>query len=376
MNDNLRTATSQRLASLDILRGADLFLLVFLQPVLLGIGQQAGLPWLNAVLWHFDHEVWAGFRFWDLVMPLFLFMSGVSLPFSLGKYRNAPDKSAVYRKIFRRFVLLFLLGMVVQGNLLGLAPKHIYLYSNTLQAIAAGYLTAALLLLHCSIKAQIGAAVLLLLAYWVPMTFLGDFTPEGNFAERLDRLVLGRFRDGVYWDEAGNWHFSPWYNYTWILSSLTFGVTVLLGALAGQIMKNGQADRRRTALLLFLTGLSLALAGWIWSFQMPVIKRLWTCSMTLLSGGYCFLLMALCYYVIDCRGHSRGLNWLKIYGMNSITAYMLGECVNFRCIASSVCYGLEQYLGDYYAAWLTFANYLIVFLILRFMYRHRIFLKI
>ena len=208
------------------------------------------------------------------------------------------------------------------------------------------------------------------------MTFLGDFTREGNFAEQVDRLVLGRFRDGAYRDETGAWHFAPWYDYTWVLSTLTFGVTVLLGALAGQVMKNGQADRRRTALTLFAAGLALTAAGWAWSFQMPIIKRLWTCSMTLLSGGYCFLLMALFYYVIDCKGRSRGLNWLKFYGMNSITAYMLGECVNFRCIAASVSYGLEQYLGDYYAAWLTFANYLIVLLILRAMYRHRIFLKI
>lgn len=376
MNENLPTTVPSRLASLDILRGADLFLLVFFQPVLLAAGRQIDQPWLNDILWHFDHETWAGFRFWDLVMPLFLFMSGVSLPFSLGKYRNAADKGAVYRKILKRFVLLFLLGMVVQGNLLGLDPERIYLYSNTLQAIASGYLIASLLLLHCSFRIQIGAAVLLLLAYWAPMTFLGDFTREGNFAEQVDRLVLGRFRDGAYRDEAGVWHFAPWYDYTWVLSTLTFGVTVLLGSLAGQVMKNGQADRRRAALTLFVTGLALTAAGWAWSFQMPVIKRLWTCSMTLLSGGYCFLLMALFYYVIDCKGRSRGLNWLKYYGMNSITAYMLGECVNFRCIAASVCYGLEQYLGDYYAAWLTFANYLIVFLILRTMYRHRIFLKI
>lgn len=376
MSQNLSASAPARLASLDILRGFDLFLLVFFQPVLLAVGQQADVPWLNDVLWHFDHEKWAGFRFWDLVMPLFLFMSGVSLPFSLSKYRDMPDKGAVYRKIFRRFVVLFLFGMVVQGNLLGLDPQHIYFYSNTLQAIATGYLIAALLQLNCSLRGQIGVAVLLLLAYWAPMTFLGDFTPEGNFAEKVDRLVLGRFRDGVYWDESGAWHFAPWYDYTWILSSLGFGVTVILGALAGQTMKNGQQNRNRAALTLLLTGLALVVAGWAWNFQMPVIKRLWTCSMVLLSGGYCFLLMALFYYVIDCRGYSRGLNWLKIYGMNSITAYMLGECVDFRSIASSLFYGLEQYLGDYYSAWLTFVNYAIIFLILRAMYRKRIFLKI
>lgn len=109
---------------------------------------------------------------------------------------------------------------------------------------------------------------------------------------------------------------------------------------------------------------------------MPVIKRVWSCSMTLLSGGYCFLLMGLFYYWIDCKRHVRGMEWLKFYGMNSITAYMLGETVNFRCIVHSVSYGLERYLGEYYSVWLTFGNFLILFLILRWMYRRQIFLKI
>lgn len=98
--------------------------------------------------------------------------------------------------------------------------------------------------------------------------------------------------------------------------------------------------------------------------------------MTLLSGGYCFLLMGAFYYWIDYKGYTRGLGWLKIYGMNSITAYLLGEVVNFRCIAHSVSYGLEAYLGEFYPVWLTFANFLILFFILSAMYKQRVFLKI
>lgn len=216
---------SGRLASLDILRGFDLFLLVFFQPVFVALGQRLNLPWLNDILYQFDHESWIGFRFWDLVMPLFLFMTGASMPFSFAKFREEPNKGPVYRKIFRRFIILFIFGMIVQGNLLGLNPKYLYLYSNTLQAIATGYLIAAFILLHCSFKYQILITLLLLVVYWIPMTFLGDYTPAGNFAEKVDQAVLGRFRDGVYWREDGNWYFSPGYTYTWIWSSLTFGVT-------------------------------------------------------------------------------------------------------------------------------------------------------
>lgn len=367
---------SDRLASLDILRGFDLFLLVFFQPVFVALGQRLNLPWLNDILYQFDHEGWIGFRFWDLVMPLFLFMTGASMPFSFSKYKNNPDKGAIYRKIIKRFILLFIFGMIVQGNLLGFNPKYVYLYTNTLQAIASGYLIAAIIQLHCSFKWQLFVTFILLLAYWIPMTFLGDFTPDGNFADKVDRLVLGRFRDGVYWGEDGNWHFSPYYTYTWIWSSLTFGVTVMLGAFAGKIMKEGKADRKKVVRMLLVTGVALVGISLLWSLQMPIIKRLWTCSMTLFSGGLCFLLMGLFYYWIDCKGHTWGLNWLKIYGMNSITAYILGEIINFRCVAASVSYGLEQYLGHYYGVWLSFANYLIVFLILRMMYKHKIFLRI
>ncbi|MCM0679630.1 DUF5009 domain-containing protein [Bacteroides sp. B1-V-101] len=375
--NKLSEKNTTRLASLDILRGFDLFLLVFFQSVFAALVRQLNLPFLNDILYQFDHEVWEGFRFWDLVMPLFLFMTGASMPFSLSKYVGMSGSYwPVYRRILRRVFLLFIFGMIVQGNLLGLDSRHIYLYSNTLQSIAVGYFIAAVIQLHFSFRWQIGITLLLLFIYWIPMTFLGDFTPAGNFAEQVDRCVLGRFRDGVFWNEDGTWSFSPYYNYTWIWSSLTFGVTVMLGAFAGKIMKEGKANRKKVVQTLSVIGVLLVGLAMLWSLQMPIIKRLWTGSMTLLSGGYCFLLMALFYYWIDYKGHSRGLNWLKVYGMNSITAYLLGEVVNFRCIADSVSYGLKQYMGDYYPVWLTFANYLILFFLLRMMYKRGLFLKV
>lgn len=353
----------QRLASLDLLRGFDLFLLVMLQPVLWSLFQSIGTPWAADALWYLDHEVWEGFRPWDLVMPLFLFMSGVSMPFSLSRYlRGDLPKAAAWRKVLRRFVVLFLLGMVVQGNLLGLDPGAIYIYTNTLQAIAAGYLVSAALLLHLPLRGQVAAAVLLLLAYALPMSLLGDWTPGGNLACAIDAAVLGRFRGDP--------------TYAWLLPSLTFGVTVWLGALCGQLIKAGGPASRRTALRLAALGLALVAVGWLWSFQMPVVKRIWTASMTLLSGGWCCLLMALAYYLADVLGRRRGTEWLKIYGMNSIAAYLLGEVVNFRSAVRSVSYGLEQYLGDFYGTWLTLGNFLIIFFILRAMYRAGVFLKV
>ena len=353
-----------RLASLDILRGFDLFLLVFLQPVIISIARVYHPEWAEPLLYQLDHEMWEGFRCWDLVMPLFLFMTGAAMPFALSRFMDGREpKSAAYRKVFRRFVILFVLGMVVQGNLLGFDFGHIYFYVNTLQAIGTGYLISALIMLNTGLKGQLWSTVGLLAVYSLPMIIEGDYSPEGNFANRLDHVIMGRFRGDP--------------SYTWIWSSLTFAVTVMLGSFAGQTIRRGMADKKRTALVLAGTGVALVAAGWLWSFGTPVIKRIWTGSMTLLSGGYCFLLMALFYWWIDVLGHSRGLGWLKIYGMNSITAYILGETISFRSVASSLSYGLKPYLGDdWYGVWLTLANFLIVFLILAFMYRRRIFLKI
>lgn len=355
----------RRLESLDILRGLDLFLLVFAQPVIVALGSVWQPEWLTPVIRQLDHEIWEGFRCWDLVMPLFLFMTGAALPFSLSKFRRSDgsiDRS-VYVRITRRFLLLFLLGMIVQGNLLQFQPDSIRIYTNTLQAIATGYLVSALIILHSQWRGQIAATATLLLIYSIPMNLCGDWSMTGNFAFKVDEIILGRFRGDL--------------SYTWIWSSLTFSVTVMLGSFAGRIIKESPRDRMTaTAVRLFMIGAALVAAGWLWSFHTPVIKRIWTGSMTLLSGGYCFLLMAIFYWVIDVRKCSRGLSWLKIYGMNSILAYMLGEVVSFRSIATSLTFGLEPLLGEFYEVWLTFANFLILFLLLRYLYNRRIFLKI
>lgn len=351
-----------RLESLDILRGLDLFLLLFLQPVLWSLGEAAHCGWLDSLLWHFDHEVWEGFRLWDLVMPLFLFMTGAAMPFSFARYADpAVPRRRLYVRIARRVIVLFIFGMIVQGNLLAFDPDHIYIYTNTLQAIAAGYLIAAVILLNFTTRSRIMATAALLVAYSLPMALFGDYSPEGSFAFNVDRIIIGRFRGDL--------------TYTWTWSSLTFGATVMLGAIAGAMMKDAR-NRPATARRLAITGVALVAAGLALSVFEPIIKRIWTSSMTLYSGGWCFLLMAGFYWLIDCKGRSRGLGWLKIYGMNPITAYILGEVIDFRSIVASVSYGLESLLGAYYPVWLTFGNFLILFLILRFMYRHKIFLKV
>ena len=367
----------KRLESLDILRGLDLFLLVFFQPVFKGLARELKLPILDPVVEQFSHVHWEGFAMWDIIMPLFMFMAGVSMPFSLKKYTDpSQQKGKVYLRIFKRFILLFLLGMVVQGNILSLDPNRIYLYSNTLQAIASGYIITALIYLWGGAKGVTIGLVAMFIIYWLPMSIVGDFTPDGNFAEQVDRMILGRFRDGVSVQPDGSWSFSPHYRYTWVWSSLNFAVTVMLGFITGHTMQKYSTDGKKIVKILLGAGTILILAGLLLSLQMPIIKKIWSSSMALFSGGICVLLMAIFYYIIDYKGWKKGFSWLKIYGMNSIAAYIIGQVVDFRCVADSVTHGLQQFMGDYYDVWLTFANYLILFFILRGMYKAKIFLKV
>lgn len=374
-------SSSKRLESLDALRGFDLFFLVALGPLMHSLARTANVEWLNESMWVFSHVSWEGFSPWDLIMPLFLFMSGISMPFSLSRYKSISDKQPLLRRLAKRILLLWIFGMMCQGNLLALDPNTIYLYSNTLQAIATGYLITALLFLFTSRRTQIITAVVLLLVYWTTMQFItvdgyggGNYTPQGNLAEWIDNTVLGRFRDTAQVID-GKMVVADWYHYTWILSSLNFGVTVLTGLFAGYIAKD-KIEEKKKLKLYFGTGITMVIAGWLWNFQMPVIKTIWTSSMVLVSSGYCFLLMGLFYYWIDYKGHRSGITWLKVYGMNSIVAYMLANVVNFRCIGESLFYGLEQYMGSYYSFLMTLWNIGAVYVIIWFMYKRGIFLKV
>lgn len=371
MNEN------KRLLSLDVLRGLDLFMLVALQPVLRVALIELDCGVLNdTLLYQLDHAEWEGLRVWDMVMPLFLFMSGVTMPYSLPKYRTNNGDVKVWMRVLKRFAMLFLLGMFVQGNILSLDPGRIYLYSNTLQAIAVGYLLTVPMVLYLKPKQQVVAIVALLLLYSVPMHLYGDWSAQGNMACVIDKAVLGRFRDGSTVAADGSVLFAGWYDYTWLWSSITFCCTVAFGSLAGHITKNGNSNREATARKLLLVGVLLVVSGLLAGIGQPIIKRIWTASFTLYCAGWCYLLLALFYWWIDVKGHTKGWEWLLYYGCNAITAYLIGEMINFRSIAESMLYGTAQYLDGWYPVLLTLCNSVMVFFVLKIMYRNRLFLKV
>lgn len=372
----------QRLESLDALRGFDLFCLVALSDLVEELAEVVDKPWMGSLMQHFTHKTWEGFSTWDLVMPLFMFMAGVAIPFALSGYKEQGTScKKLYWRLGRRVLLLWVFGMMVQGNLLALDPNRIYLFTNTLQAIAVGYLFSAIIYLHTSWKTQIGIAFALLLTFWGAMEWVtiggfggGDYTPHGNLAEGIDSMVLGRFRDTAQVID-GEVVVKASYTYTWLLSSLNFIVTVLTGVLAGEALRS-KLEQGRKVLMLLVIGACMVGLGWTWGIVHPVIKHIWTGSMVLVSSGYCFLLMGLFYWWIDCKGHNKNLTFLKVYGMNSITAYVVSHVISFRSISKSLFFGLEQYVGDYYGFLIQMSNCTILFLILYLLYKNRIFLRV
>lgn len=377
----MKQQVKQRLESLDALRGLDLFFLVALGPLLRALIRAIDSPSLEGVQKCLQHVNWLGFTPWDLIMPLFLFMSGISIPFALSRFKNDTNKGPLIRRLCKRVFLLWLFGMICQGNLLSFDFDHIYLYTNTLQAIATGYIVTALLFLYTKRRTQIIVSVILLLGYWAAMRFItvdgfggGNYTPEANLAEWIDRTVLGRFRDGA---EVVNGEvlFAQGYYYTWILSSLNFIVTVLTGLFAGYIAKDAIAGKRKVQLYIGI-GIVMVAAGWTWGIIFPVIKTIWTSSMVLVSSGYCFLLMGLFYYWIDYKQHRSHLTLLKVYGMNSILAYILESVFDLRCIGDSLFYGLQPYLGNYYPVLLSLVSVSVIYFVLWLLYKHSIFLRV
>lgn len=364
----------ERLASLDILRGADLFLLLVITPIVHTLADITGGG--GAFFRQFTHTPWAGFTLYDIIMPLFLFMSGITIPFSMARFKEGdrPDR-LFYLRLLKRFCLLFFLGWIVQGNLLSGQWRIFHPYANTLQSIAVGYVVTALLFVRLEVKWQMVAGAILFGTYWAVFALFGgmDLTPDGNIALSIDNAVLGSHRGGVLWAADGSWSYHPNYHYAWILPCLNFAVTVLLGCFAGQLLRSRRSPVRKAAMTA-LAGIGLVAAGLAMAPAFPIIKKIWSGSMVLFSGGICFLLIALTYWMVDVKGWNKGLGFLKWFGMNSIAAYCIGEVIVFDSISESLLFGFSGW--TYYPLLVTLGNVSLLTVILWLMHRRSVYLKV
>ncbi|MBN1854831.1 MAG: DUF5009 domain-containing protein, partial [Pirellulales bacterium] len=330
------------------------------------------------------------FSAWDLIMPLFLFIVGVAMPFSFSRRLEKGDsRCAMYWRIARRVLVLWVLGMIAQGRLLEFDLARLQFFSNTLQAIAVGYLVAGIALLHLSVAWQVFLTVIVLVGYWllmllvpVPGVGIGVFQENANLALTIDQAILGRFRN-----EA---------SYTWILSGLGFAGMVLTGVLAGHLLRTAWNGYLR-CLALFLMGFASLAIGWFWAggfdgmggmpfvgtWRFPMIKHLFTSSMVLWAAGWCYLLLALFYLIIDVFQFRRWAFFFVVIGANSIFAYMIVHFIDFSHISNTLLSGLARNLsatGEFGTSVATLLQamtaYGLLWLLLWYMYRNRTLIRV
>jgi predicted acyltransferase len=363
---------TDRLMSLDALRGFDMFWIIGGYWIVQGLGKGLQNEWFTSyIIPQIDHTPWVGFTAWDLIMPLFLFMVGTAMPFSFAKRLARGDsKGRLYLHILYRVVILWILGMIAQGRLLEYELPKLQLYSNTLQAIAAGYLIASILVLNLSLRWQGLATAGLLLLYWgllalvpVPGQTGGHFGQQDNLAICIDKLILGPFKDQT----------NP--PYTWILSSMTFAASVMMGVFAGQLLRS-DLGKLRKLLILFASGVACLAVGWAWGLVFPIIKHIWTSSMVLYAGGWSLLLLSVFYLVIDVLHLRRWSVFFTVIGMNAIAVYMAAHVFDFRNLGDIFVRGMAKWTGGWHDFVRAVAGFVVLWLILFYMYRKRTFIKI
>ena len=363
-----------RLNSIDALRGFDMFWIIGGGSFLRSLSDTFSSPISPILTTQLEHSQWNGFTFEDLIFPLFLFIVGLVMPFSLSKRVERGDKkSGLYKHILIRTILLFSLGLIY--NFIPGFDFEGMRYAGVLQRIALCYCFASLVVMNFKISGQVLWFAGILVFYFAIMKFVpvpglgaGILTPEGNLASYIDRLLLpGNFCCFEFGDNEG------------ILSTIPAVSTTLMGVLAGHFLKSGYQNGRKTMLLITAGLISIA-CSLVWNIVFPVNKLLWSSSYVLLAGGLSLILTAVFYWVIDVRGYRKWAFPFVVIGLNPITIYLAQKILyidyGFDIFSQSV---INIFAADC-RPFLFFFSIIILlvikWLILYFLYRRKIFLKV
>ncbi|MHC4911404.1 MAG: acyltransferase family protein [Planctomycetota bacterium] len=370
--DGQQGVVKGRLASIDALRGFDMFWIIGAGTVFASLDGIFKSPTTGFIARQLEHVKWEGFRFEDLIFPLFLFIVGTVMPFSISRrVERGQSRRALYLHIFKRAGVLILLGLILNGLLRFNWPEmH---WPGVLQRIGLCYFFAALLVMNTKWRTQLIVAIAILLLYWAATTLIpvpgygaGVITPEGCLSSYIDQNLLpGRIHEEYYGygDNEG------------IISTLPAICTTLFGALAGHWLRSKHSGNRKAAALA-IAGIICVFAGYIWGASFPVIKNIWTSSYVLVSAGYSLLLLALFYWVIDVKGYKKWAFFFIVIGMNAITIYYIQWIVSFDTVAAFFVDGIAQWAGSAKPLILACGTLAVKWLLLLFLYQRRIFLKI
>lgn len=367
-----KTKTKERLLSLDTLRGFDMAMLLGGGWILVTMAEATGWKWLEVLAIQQEHVDWVGFRFYDLIFPLFMFVSGVAIPYAINsKLEKGVAKSLLLKKIFIRLLALIALGLLYNGVLeWGFTDMRA---ASVLAQIGFGYFFAALISIYSkSIKGSIfwllgilaGVAVLQLFVP-VPGYGAGNFEPAGTINAWLDQKLLPGKLYGKVFDPEG------------ILCIVSAISITLLGNLAGYLIRSASMNPSKKALYIALAGLGLVVLALALSPVYPIIKKMWTVPYVLLAGGISALLLSLFYYVIDVKGSKSWTLFFRVFGMNSITIYMITRIVSFGEISRFFLNWFSIHISETWGAVIIAMGVLTLeWALLYFLYKKKIFLKV
>jgi predicted acyltransferase len=392
-----KTSASQRLVSLDALRGFDMLWIIgfgevigqFIKTFPVRAHSQLAEP-LQIVSEQLEHVPWEGLHFEDLIFPLFVFIVGVSVVFSLSKSLGQKNRVRLIARIISRSCLLYLLGLMVYHGFdqpihafAGQTSKaHAIRWMGVLQRIAICYCVTASLFCVLRLRYLVLIAVIFLVGYWLVMAYVsvpgvgrGSFIEGRNLCDYIDQQYLGGYKYGGADHDAEG-----------LLSNIPAVASCLLGVFAGSLLKEARFKPYSKVGILLFGGIALAGIGYAWGFvhspvQFPVIKKLWTSSFVLLAGGYSAMLLGLFYLVMDIwklRMWALPFVWI---GTNAITLYMLTELHFIHQTAVLLVGGTSRddyaTFGRQYQGCITLSAALILTLALaRFLYRRGVFIRV
>jgi predicted acyltransferase len=369
VDNEQKGSASTRVLSIDALRGFDMFWIIGGGALLESLVKVWDLPITRTIQQQLEHVEWQGFHFEDLIFPLFVFMVGVVLPFSLsGRRERGQSLAGIHLHVIKRTAGLILLGLIFNG-LLNFEWSEMR-WPGVLQRIGLCYFFAALIVLHTRWRTQAILVGAVLLVYWavtmlvpVPGHGAGNLTMEDSLSSWIDQRLIPGVLYYKYGDNEG------------LISTFPAVCTALLGALAGHWLRSNRSGPHKASGLA-LAGVACLLAGLLWGRFFPIIKILWTSSYVLYAGGWSLLLLALFYWVIDVKGYRRWAFFFVVIGMNAITIYFLQRFVDFEAIAEFFLGGVAKHASLLAPLILPFGALMIRWLLLHFLYRHRVFLKV
>lgn len=367
---------SKRLLSLDTLRGFDMFFIMGGAGFFIALNDLFPNAFFGAIAAQMYHVPWHGFTQHDMIFPLFLFIAGISFPFSLANRRaKGISEKSIYLNIIRRGLTLVLFGMIYNG-LLKFDFENLRCCS-VLGRIGLGWMFAALIFLNTKTKTRVIISAAILILYWLLLAFVpvpdavpgtDPFSKEGSWVGYIDRMITpGKLiYPGVH-DPEG------------LLSTAPAVVTALLGMFAGEIVKSGKEimSENRKVIYLAVIGIALVVIGQLWNIVFPINKNLWTSSFVCFVGGLSFLLFALFYYIVDVKGWRKWTTFFVVIGMNSITIYMAQRIVGFSGISKFFFGGFIGLFSEAAQPFVSSACYIATcWVFLYILYRKKIFLKV